>query len=253
MQEELIKLSINGTIALIELNRPKQMNALSTELMLDLKHSVETIKNTYGIKVAILTGNEKVFAAGIDIKTVQNKNAMDAMKERFINEDWFAIESLEIPTIAAISGYALGGGFELALMCDMLVADKTSVFGFPEITLGLMPGMGGTQKLPQLINSKVAFQKIILGESFNADDALKYGLIDKIAEPNAIQHAFTIAQKIARLPIESIISIKKAFNTSKIPEPQMQYEREMFRALFDSENKKIGIEAFIAKQHANFK
>jgi len=253
MQEELIKLSINGTIALIELNRPKQMNALSTELMLDLKHSVETIKNTYGIKVAILTGNEKVFAAGIDIKTVQNKNAMDAMKERFINEDWFAIESLEIPTIAAISGYALGGGFELALMCDMLVADKTSVFGFPEITLGLMPGMGGTQKLPQLINSKVAFQKIILGESFNADDALKYGLIDQIAEPNAIQHAFTIAQKIARLPIESIISIKKAFNTSKIPEPQMQYEREMFRALFDSENKKIGIEAFIAKQHANFK
>jgi len=178
---------------------------------------------------------------------------MDAMKERFINEDWFAIESLEIPTIAAISGYALGGGFELALMCDMLVADKTSVFGFPEITLGLMPGMGGTQKLPQLINSKVAFQKIILGESFNADDALKYGLIDQIAEPNAIQHAFTIAQKIARLPIESIISIKKAFNTSKIPEPQMQYEREMFRALFDSENKKIGIEAFIAKQHANFK
>jgi len=161
-EEKLVKLRFNGKIAIIELNRPKQMNALSTALISDLKEAVEEIKNSHNVKVAIITGNEKVFASGIDVKAVQNKTAMDAMKERFLNEDWFAIETLEIPTIAAISGYALGGGFELALMCDMLVADKSAVFGFPEITLGLMPGLGGTQKLPRLMNSKIAFKAILL-------------------------------------------------------------------------------------------
>jgi len=251
-EEKLVKLRFNGKIAIIELNRPKQMNALSTALISDLKEAVEEIKNSHNVKVAIITGNEKVFASGIDVKAVQNKTAMDAMKERFLNEDWFAIETLEIPTIAAISGYALGGGFELALMCDMLVADKSAVFGFPEITLGLMPGLGGTQKLPRLMNSKIAFKKILLGESFNAEDALRYGLIDEIAEPNALQKAINISEKVAKLPIESIISIKKAINTTKIPESHMQYEREMFRALFDSRNKKIGVDAFIAKQPAKF-
>lgn len=253
MQDNLVTLEIfENSTAIIKLNRPQQMNALSNDLMMQLKSVVQKIKETKTVKVAIITGNEKVFAAGIDVKAIQNMNSTEAMHCDFINKDWFALETLAIPTIAAVSGYALGGGFELALMCDILVADETAKFGFPEITLGLMPGMGGTQKLPRLINSKIAFKKIILGETFDATKARNYGLIDDIATPDAITAALEIAQKISKLPLESLWSIKKAIKTVDIPEDKMQFEREMFRGLFDSPNKKIGVDAFVNKQQAKF-
>ena len=253
MQENFVTIEIiDNSIAVIKLNRARQMNALSHDLMMQLKSVVEKIQVTNTIKVAVITGNEKVFAAGIDVKAIQNMNSTEAMHCDFINRDWFAFETLAIPTIAAVSGYALGGGFELALMCDILVADESAKFGFPEITLGLMPGMGGTQKLPRLINSKTAFQKIILGETFNATQALNYGLIDHIATPDAMSEALLMAKKIAKLPIESLLSIKKAMKTANVLDTNMQFEREMFRALFDSPNKKIGVDAFVAKKKAEF-
>lgn len=253
MQENFVTIEIiDNSIAVIKLNRARQMNALSHDLMMQLKSVVEKIQATKTIKVAIITGNEKVFAAGIDVKVIQNMNSTDAMHYDFINRDWFALETLAIPTIAAVSGYALGGGFELALMCDILVAAESAKFGFPEITLGLMPGMGGTQKLPRLINSKTAFQKIILGETFNATQALNYGLIDHIATPDAMSEALLMAKKIAKLPIESLLSIKKAMKTANVLDTNMQFEREMFRALFDSPNKKIGVDAFVSKKKAEF-
>lgn len=249
MQENFVTLEIiDNSIVVIKLNRAQQMNALSHDLMMQLKSVVEKIQAIKTIKVAIITGNEKVFAAGIDVKAIQNMNSTEAMHCDFINRDWFALETLAIPMIAAVSGYALGGGFELALMCDILVADESAKFGFPEITLGLMPGMGGTQKLPRLINSKTAFQKIILGETFNATQALNYGLIDHIATPDAMSEALLMAKKIAKLPIESLLSIKKAMKTANVSDTNMQFEREMFRSLFDSPNKKIGVDAFVSKK-----
>ncbi len=242
-------------IALIRLNRPKELNALNLELMLELKEALKQLDENDQVRVIILTGNEKAFAAGADIKQMAGKGAIDMLKiDQF--STWDQIKKTKKPIIAAVSGFALGGGCELVMHCDMVIASETAQFGQPEIKIGVMPGAGGTQRLPRSVGKALAMEMVLTGNFISAERALQAGLINKIVPVDIyLNEAVKLAKQIAdKSPIAVQLakeSVLKSFENSLTE--GLYFERKNFYMLFATEDQKEGMAAFVEKRKADFK
>lgn len=242
-------------IALIRLNRPDQLNALNLELMGEIRDTLKELDQNDDVRVIILTGNEKAFAAGADIKQMAGKTAIDMLQiDQF--STWDQIKKTKKPIIAAVSGFALGGGCELAMTCDMIVASETAKFGQPEIKIGVMPGAGGTQRLTRAVGKARAMEMVLTGKFISAEEALQYGLINKIVPVDLyLDEAVKLAQEIAaQSPVAVQLakdSVNKAFENNLTE--GLYYERKNFYMLFASEDQKEGMNAFVEKRKPDFK
>lgn len=242
-------------IALVELNRPRELNALNRQMMLELQDALGALDNDPNVRVIILTGNEKSFAAGADIKQMADKGAIDMLKiDQF--KTWDQIRKVQKPLVAAVSGFALGGGCELAMICDLIVASETARFGQPEIKIGVMPGAGGTQRLTRAIGKARAMEMVLTGKLLTADEAFNYGLINMVVPVELYLHqALELSGKIAEMsPVAVKLakeSVNKAFDTHL--DEGLQFERKNFYLLFASDDQKEGMDAFISKRNPNFK
>ena len=242
-------------VALIELNRPKELNALNLELMLELKDALQSLDDNDEVRVIILTGNDKAFAAGADIKQMANRNAIDMLKiDQF--STWDQIKKTKKPLIAAVSGFALGGGCELSMTCDMIIASETAKFGQPEIKIGVMPGAGGTQRLTRAIGKARAMEMVLTGKFIGAEEALKFGLINKVAPVEMyMEETLRLAKEIAQMSPVATRLAKEAVNRAHEAhlEEGLHFERKNFYLAFASEDQKEGMAAFVEKRKPDFK
>ncbi|WNB17310.1 enoyl-CoA hydratase-related protein [Marivirga arenosa] len=242
-------------IALINLNRPKELNALNLQLMTELKNALQTLDEDDSVRVIILTGNEKAFAAGADIKQMAGKTAIDMLNvDQF--STWDQIKKTKKPLIAAVSGFALGGGCELAMTCDMIVASETAKFGQPEIKIGVMPGAGGTQRLTRAIGKAKAMELVLTGNFISAEEAMSYGLVNKVVPTEMyLEAASDLAQQIAQMsPVAAKLakeSVNRAFETHL--DEGLHFERKNFYLTFASEDQTEGMNAFVEKRKPDFK
>jgi enoyl-CoA hydratase len=252
MQPEyiIIHQQVAPYVAHIQLNRPKELNALNLQLMTELKDALKILDTDDNVRVIVISGNEKAFAAGADIKQMAGKTAMDMFNtDQF--STWDAIKKTKKPLIAAVSGFALGGGCELVMLCDLIVASETARFGQPEIKIGVMPGAGGTQRLTRAVGKALAMEMVLTGRFITAEEALKAGLINRIVPVELyLQEAVKLAEEIA---VQSPLAVKmakesvlKAFDSSL--EEGLHFERKNFYLLFASEDQKEGMQAFIEKR-----
>ncbi|MDQ4141095.1 MAG: enoyl-CoA hydratase-related protein [Bacteroidota bacterium] len=254
---ELIKVTnpVQPHIALIELNRPKELNALSVPLMSELRDALQKLDADNEVRVIVLTGNEKVFAAGADIKQMADKSAIDMYQiDQFAT--WDQIKKTKKPIIAAVSGFALGGGCELAMLCDMIIASETAVFGQPEIKIGVIPGAGGTQRLTKAIGKAKAMEMVLTGKFMPAEEAEKHGLINRVVPVELyLSEALKLATEVAALSPVAVKLAKEAvlrsFDTHL--EEGLLLERKNFYLAFASEDQKEGMAAFVEKRIPNFK
>lgn len=242
-------------IALIQLNRPKELNALNLQLMLEVKQALLELDANESVRAIILTGNDRAFAAGADIKQMAGKNAIDMLKiDQF--STWDQIRKTKKPMIAAVSGFALGGGCELVMHCDMVIASETAQFGQPEIKIGVMPGAGGTQRLPRAVGKVKAMEMVLTGEFINAEEALRMGMINKIAPVEVyLSEAVKMAKKIASMsPIAVQMAKESVLKAFEMPlQEALSFERKNFYMLFATEDQKEGMAAFVEKRVADFK
>jgi enoyl-CoA hydratase len=253
----LIKITANYAphIALLELNRPKDLNALNVQLMSELRDALQEMDKLDEVRVIIITGNEKAFAAGADIKQMADKSAIDMLNiDQF--STWDQIRRTKKPVIAAVSGFALGGGCELAMTCDMIVASETAKFGQPEIKIGVTPGAGGTQRLTYTIGKARAMEMVLTGKFIDAEEALSYGLINKVVPIELyLQEAVNLAKEIAQMsPIAAKLakeSVNRSFETHL--DEGLNFERKNFYLAFASEDQKEGMKAFVEKRPPNYK
>jgi len=246
--------AVEENIGIVTLNRPKVLNALNHELMEELVKALEEFDRDEKIRAIILTGGERAFAAGADIKEMSDETTIGIMlKDRFAT--WDRVRNIKKPIIAAVSGYALGGGCELVMTCDIIVASETAQFGQPEINIGVIPGAGGTQRLTRVVGKHKAMEMILTGRPISANEAFAMGLVNKIAPVELfLDEAKAMAKEIAkkspvavRLAKEAVL---KTFDTS-ITEG-LQFERKNFYMLFSSEDQKEGMKAFLEKRPASF-
>ncbi|MBL3656479.1 enoyl-CoA hydratase-related protein [Fulvivirga sediminis] len=242
-------------VSLIQINRPKELNALNTELMQELSQTLNSLDANTHVRAIIITGNEKAFAAGADIKQMADKSTIDMLAiDQF--KTWDIIKKTKKPLIAAVSGFALGGGCELAMTCDMIVASETAKFGQPEIKIGIMPGAGGTQRLTKAIGKARAMEMVLTGSFISGDEALKYGLINKVVPVEIyLQEAVNLAESIASMsPIAAQLAkeaVNRAFETHL--DEGLHFERKNFYLTFSSEDQKEGMQAFIEKRKPDYK
>lgn len=255
MEHILLDYQAAPQVALIRLNRPKELNALNLQLMRELRDVLKELDADDKIKVIVLTGNDKAFAAGADIKEMVGKGAIDMLQiDQF--STWDQIKKTKKPLLAAVSGFALGGGCELAMTCDMIIASETAQFGQPEIKIGVMPGAGGTQRLTKAVGKALAMEMVLTGNFINAERALQTGLINKIVPTELLLiETLKLATQIAaqspmaiQLAKESVLS---AFSTTL--EEGLLLERKNFYMLFAGEDQKEGMQAFIEKRNPDFK
>ncbi len=242
-------------VALIQLNRPRELNALNTQLMQEVRDTLHQLDVDDRVRVVIVTGNEQAFAAGADIKQMADKSAVDmlAMDQA---STWDQIRKTKKPVIAAVSGFCLGGGCELAMTCDMIIASETARFGQPEIKIGVMPGAGGTQRLTRAIGKARAMEMVLTGRFITAEEALSLGLINKVVPVEMyLREAATLASEIAQMsPIAAQLakeSVNRAFETHL--DEGLHFERKNFYLCFSSEDQKEGMKAFIEKRKPEFK
>lgn len=254
---EFIKLTeqFEKHVALIELNRPKELNALNLQLMQELRDTLKQLDNNAEVRVIIITGNEQAFAAGADIKQMANKTAIDMLLiDQF--STWDQIRKTRKPIIAAVSGFALGGGCELAMTCDMIIASETAKFGQPEIKIGVMPGAGGTQRLTKAIGKVKAMELVLTGRFLSAEEAKSYGLVNKVVPVEMYMfEAVQLAKEIAAMsPIATMLA-KEAVNRSfeTFLDEGLHFERKNFYLAFASEDQKEGMSAFVEKRKPDFK
>lgn len=242
-------------IALVELNRPKELNALNRQLMLELLEALQSLDGNNQIRVIVLTGNEQAFAAGADIKQMADKSAVDMlMMDQF--STWDQIRKTKKPLIAAVSGFALGGGCELSMMCDMIIASESAKFGQPEIKIGTIPGAGGTQRLTRAIGKVKAMELILTGRFLSAHEAHFYGLVNKVVPVEMyLAEAIMLAKEIAQMSPVAAQLAKEAINRSF--ETQLDeglaFERKNFYLTFATEDQKEGMKAFVEKRMPNYK
>ncbi|CCM05379.1 uncharacterized protein FIBRA_07595 [Fibroporia radiculosa] len=239
-------------VALITLNRPKALNALSSPLYEELNHALASFDADEGIRAMVITGSEKAFAAGADIKEMKDKDFSDAFKNRFL-ENWALLSQIRKPIIAAVSGYALGGGCELAMMCDIILASPTAVFGQPEINLGVIPGGGGTQRIARVAGKSIAMELTLTGRNFTAAEAVSWGLVSRISDKvldDALAMATTIASKSAIAVQAGKEAVNVAYETSLTE--GLRYERRIFHGLFATRDQKEGMAAFAEKRKATW-
>jgi enoyl-CoA hydratase len=251
----LIRLDFEGYVATITLNRPDVLNALNLQLMDELVAALDLLENNDGVRCVVITGSERVFAAGADIKEMAGAGPIDMLaRDQFAK--WDRIRRFKKPLIAAVSGFALGGGNELAMLCDMIVASETAQFGQPEINIGVMPGAGGTQRLTRAVGKALAMEIVLAGRMLSAREALQHGLVNMVVPvevylDEALRLARAVAEKgpiAAQLAKESVL---KAFDAPL--QEGLLHERKNFYLLFATEDQKEGMSAFVEKRKPHFK
>ncbi len=256
MSYELILTETRGRIGLITLNRPKQLNALSPKLMQELAAALYAYDADDGIGAIVITGSEKAFAAGADIAVMKDFDFVHAFRTDYITRDWEHIRNIRKPVIAAVAGYALGGGCELAMMCDIVIAAESAKFGQPEINLGTFPGSGGTQRLPRAVGKAKAMDLILTARMMDAQEAERAGLVSRVvAADKLMAEAMAVAEKIASYSLPVAMMAKEAVNRayeSTLAEG-VRFERRLFHATFALEDQKEGMAAFVEKRKPKFK
>ena len=255
MAYETLLFEIDGPVAIITLNRPEALNALSRKLMDELSRAVAAAEANPEIDVLLLTGSKKAFAAGADIKEMRDKTFVSAYQEDFITANWEAVSRCRKPVIAAVAGYALGGGCELAMMCDIILCADNAKFGQPEITLGVMPGAGGTQRLTRFIGKAKAMEMCLTGRLMDATEAERSGLVSRvIPADDLLEEAKNVAQKVANMSRPIAMMTKEAVNAAyeTTLSQGIHFERRMFHAQFATHDQKEGMTAFIEKRKPHF-
>jgi enoyl-CoA hydratase len=255
MNYENIIVDTRGRVGLITLNRPKALNALNDALMNELGAALLAFDGDDTIGAIVLTGSEKAFAAGADIGAMKDWTYADVHGSDFITRNWETLQRVRKPVIAAVSGFALGGGCELVMMCDIVFAAENAKFGQPEIKLGIIPGAGGTQRLPRAIGKAKAMDMILTGRMMDAHEAERSGLVSRVvSDPNVLEEALAVAAVIAAFSLPSVMTAKEAVNRayeSSLREGVL-FERRGFHALFATADQKEGMAAFIEKRTARF-
>jgi enoyl-CoA hydratase len=256
MTYENIRVETRGPVGLITLNRPKQLNALNAALMGELAQALDAFEADDAIGCIVLTGGEKVFAAGADIKEMKDKSFMDCFLEDFLTGGWERAASCRKPVIAAVAGFALGGGCELAMMCDIIIAADNAEFGQPEITIGAIPGLGGTQRLTRAIGKAKAMEMCLTGRRMKAAEAEHSGLVSRVVPAaELIDDAVKTAERIAAMSRPLALIAKEAVNRAYETTlgEGLRYERRMFHAIFATEDQKEGMAAFSEKRKPAFR
>jgi enoyl-CoA hydratase len=256
MAYENIIVEIRGAVGLITLNRPKALNALNTPLMTELAAALDAFEADDAVGAIVVTGGETVFAAGADIKEMRDKTFARAYGEDFVTRGWERLADCRKPVIAAVAGYALGGGCELAMMCDIVVAADDATFGQPEITLAIIPGVGGTQRLTRSIGKSKAMDMCLTGRRIGAEEAERWGLVSRVVPPaRLLEEAVRIAEAIAKLSRPAVMmakeAVKRALETGL--SDGIRFERRLFHATFATEDQKEGMAAFVEKRPPAFK
>jgi enoyl-CoA hydratase len=245
----------HGSVALIRLNRPEALNAINVELVLELNAAMAAIEADDAIGAVVLTGSDKAFAAGADIKEMHSKTYAEAQRSDFIRP-WQKLAEARKPMIAAVAGFALGGGCEIAMMCSFIIAANTAKFGQPEIRLGIIPGGGGTQRLARAIGKAKAMEMILTGRMMDAEEAERAGLVARVVPADTlVEEAIKTASIIAghaRLAVELAMQMVDRADEMTLAEG-INYERQAFYALFATEDQKEGMAAFIEKRKPQFK
>jgi enoyl-CoA hydratase len=245
-----------GAVGIVRLNRPQALNALNAELIGELGEALDDFESDDAIAAIVLTGSERAFAAGADIKEMAEKTYMQAYREDFITRGWERVAQCRKPVIAAVGGVALGGGCEIAMMCDIIIAAEGARFGQPEINLGTMPGAGGTQRLPRFIGKAKAMDLCLTARMMDAAEAERLGLVSRVVPADKLlEEAVAIGQRIAELsaPIAMMVkeSVNRAFETTLAE--GVRFERRLFHSTFATDDQKEGMAAFIAKRKPNFR
>jgi enoyl-CoA hydratase len=258
MSYDNIVVETRGKVGLVTLNRPKALNALSPELMRELAHALGAFEADAAIGAMVITGNDKAFAAGADIKAMKDWGYMDVYLADYITAEWEMVARCRKPVIAAVAGYALGGGCELAMMCDFILAGDNARFGQPEINLGILPGAGGTQRLPRFVGKSKAMEMVLLGQArmMDAAEAERCGLVSRVVPvAELVEEAVRTAQKIAELSLPIVMmakeSVNRAFETTLAE--GVRFERRLFHSAFATEDQKEGMAAFADKRKPAFK
>ncbi|MEO0036649.1 MAG: putative enoyl-CoA hydratase echA8 [Pseudomonadota bacterium] len=256
MAYETIIVETRRHVGLITLNRPKALNALCAQLVAELGQALDAFEADDEIGAIVLTGSEKAFAAGADIKEMAGKSFMDAYLADFITDGWERVTTCRKPVIAAVAGFALGGGCEVAMMCDFILAADNAKFGQPEITLGIIPGAGGTQRLTRAVGKAKAMEMVLTGRMIDAAEAERAGLVSRVVPlAELVEEAVKVAEKIAGLSRPVVLMAKEAVNAAfeTSLSQGIRFERRLFHATFATEDQKEGMAAFIEKRSPTFR
>ena len=256
MAYETIIVEIEDHIALITLNRPDALNALNDQLLSELVDALENAQSNDKVRCIVLTGSEKAFAAGADISMMRHKSFVEVFSEDFFTNATDRITAIRKPIIAAVSGYALGGGCELAMMCDFIICSDSAKFGQPEINLGVSPGLGGTQRLTRFIGKSKAMDMNLTGRFMEAEEAEKCGLVSRVVpSKNLMAEAMAAAAKVSEKSMITVMAVKEMVNRSyeTTLREGLLFERRLFHSLFATEDQKEGMAAFMEKREAQFR
>ncbi|HJV51432.1 MAG TPA: enoyl-CoA hydratase [Noviherbaspirillum sp.] len=256
MTYENILVETREKVGVIQLNRPKALNALNDQLMDELGDALLKFDSDDNIGCIVITGGEKAFAAGADIGAMAKYTYMDVFKGDYITRNWEQVRRVRKPVMAAVAGYALGGGCELAMMCDFIIAADTAKFGQPEVKLGTMPGAGGTQRLPRAISKSKAMDLCLTARMMDATEAERAGLVSRVvAADKLMEEALSAAKAIGDMSLPVVMMIKESINRAyeTTLAEGIQYERRLFHSTFATEDQKEGMAAFVEKRAPNFR
>jgi enoyl-CoA hydratase/carnithine racemase len=256
MAFETIIVDTRDHVGVITLNRPDALNALNAKLMEELSEALLRLDADDQIGAMVITGSDKAFAAGADIKEMKDKSFVDVFREDFITRKWQAASIVRKPVIAAVAGYALGGGCELAMMCDFIIAADTAKFGQPEINLGVIPGAGGTQRLTRFVGKSKAMEMCLTGRFMDAAEAERSGLVSRVVPADKLlDDAMATAAKIAEKSLLAVMAAKESVNRAyeTTLAEGVRFERRLFHAMFATEDQSEGMEAFVDKRQPQFK
>ncbi len=256
MSYQNIIVDTRGRVGVVTLNRPQALNALCDALIRELGQALDAFEADDAIHVILITGSEKAFAAGADIKEMKDRDFIDVYGSDFITKGWERVAHSRKPVIAAVAGYALGGGCEMAMMCDIIIAADTAKFGQPEITIGTIPGAGGTQRLARFVGKSKAMEMCLSGRMMDAAEAERSGLVARVVPAaNLIDEAMALADKIAAQSLPILLmakeSVNRAYETTLAE--GLRFERRMFHATFGTEDRREGMAAFAEKRKPDFK
>ncbi len=249
-----VAVEIHASVGLVRFNRPEALNAINAALVGELNAALDAFEANPAIGCIVVTGSAKAFAAGADIKEMHAKTYMEALAEDFVGA-WQRLARVRKPTIAAVAGFALGGGCELAMMCDIIIAADNAKFGQPEIKLGIMPGGGGTQRLTRALGKAKAMDLCLTGRMMDAAEAERAGLVARVVPAETLEaEALNIAATIAAMPVQAVMLIKESIRQAEsVLEEGILFERRLFQSLFATQDQKEGMAAFLEKRKPDFK